>query len=69
MRNGLNHNMKRLLVAILAIAFIVVRAVLPNARLDEISLALFVIVCLAILWSDLGKIARLSEGFVSVALS
>src|SRR5574341_1382068 len=49
--------MNRFLVAILAIAFIVVRAVLPNARIDEISLALFGIVCLAILWSDLGKIA------------
>ncbi len=30
---------------------------MPNLRLDEISLALFSIVCLAILWSDIARIA------------
>lgn len=49
--------MKRLLVALLAIALIATRAVLPDIRFDETSLALFGIVCLAVLWPDVRKMA------------
>ena len=49
--------MKRFLIAALAIAMIAIRALLPDLRVDEISVALLGIVCLAILWSDLGKLA------------
>ncbi|MBI3913629.1 MAG: hypothetical protein HY327_05520 [Chloroflexi bacterium] len=55
--------MKRFAVATLALAFIVVRALLPNLRLDEISLALFGIICLAILWSDIEKVAAYIRKF------
>lgn len=55
--------MKRFAVAILALAFIVVRAILPNLRLDEIALALFGIICLAILWPDIEKIATYIRKF------
>lgn len=55
--------MKRFAVAVLALAFIAMRAILPNLRLDEISLALFGIVCLAILWPDIEKIAAYIRKF------
>jgi hypothetical protein len=55
--------MKRFAVATLALAFIVVRALLPNLRLDEISLALFGVICLAIFWSDIEKITAYIRKF------
>jgi uncharacterized protein YutE (UPF0331/DUF86 family) len=55
--------MKRIIIAILAIAIIVIRALNPDLRIDEISVALFGIIVLAIVWSDLGKLATVVRKF------
>jgi predicted membrane protein len=45
--------MMRYLVALVALAIVIVRAVWPDARLDEISLVLLVVAALALVWPDI----------------
>lgn len=47
---------RRLFVACLALALIIIRVLVPSTHFDCISLVLFCIICLAILWTDLEKL-------------
>ena len=63
----------RFLIAVVALALVVVRALWPDIRLDEISLMLFALAALALLSPDLapiaGRIRRLKLWQIEVELS
>ncbi len=65
--------MMRYLVALVAVAIVIVRAVWPDARLDEISLVLLVVAALALVWPDIApltsRIRRLKLWELEVELS
>lgn len=63
----------RWLIGVAAVGLIVLRVIMPKARLDQITLALFIIICLVILWPDLEKLStvirRLRVGGFEVELA
>lgn len=63
----------RYLVALVALALLIVRAVWPDLRVDEISLVLFALAALALFWRDIapvaGRIRKFKAWGIEVELS